>query len=76
MFPYFHTYTWWDEAAITNWRNCPGCRQYMNDRGLKFIDDLYTDLWLALQISYSNMGEHQLFGRVFPRKVMTKFQRM
>lgn len=44
MFPYSpYIHMGGDEAAITNWRNCPGCRQYMNDRGLKFIDDLYTD---------------------------------
>jgi len=44
MFPYSpYIHIGGDEASISNWRSCSGCKKYMSDNNIKLIEDLYID---------------------------------
>lgn len=69
MFPYSpYIHMGGDEAAITNWRNCQGCRQYMQEKGLQFIDDLYTEFVVRVTDIIFKLGRTPVVWEGFSKK--------
>ena len=69
MFPYSpYIHIGGDEAQIANWRNCKGCVQYLNDKNLRFIDELYTEFIYRVTDIVFSLGRTPIVWEGFPKE--------